>query len=112
MRIVLWFVVGLVRALLGFEQLAAALGIASGVLAPGVAFGLRQALGEVIAGIYLLKDEQFVRRRRITADSETGVIEHVGLRPRKLRSKDDQRLTVIADDPIESTWKLHPAERS
>lgn len=66
----------------------------------------------MVAGVYLIKDEQFVRGRRITADSETGVIEHVGLRRTKLRSKDDQGLTVIANDRIESKWKLHPEERS
>ncbi len=112
-RIVLWFVVGLVTlALLGYEQLATALGTASGFLALGIAFGLRQALGEVIAGVYLIKDEQFVRGRQITTDSETGVIERVGLRRTKLRSKDDQSLTVIASDRIESKWKRHLEERS
>lgn len=107
-KIVLWFVVGLVTlALLGFEQLATALGTASGFLALGVAFGLRQALSEIIAGVYLIKDEQFVRGQRISTDSETGIIEHVGLRRTKLRGDDDQDLTVISNDRIESKWKLH-----
>ncbi len=66
----------------------------------------------MIAGVYLIKDEQFVRGRQITTDSETGVIERVGLRRTKLRSKDDQSLTVIASDRIESKWKRHLEERS
>jgi small-conductance mechanosensitive channel len=107
-RVLLWFVVGLVTlALLGFEQLATALGTASGFLALGVAFALRQALSEVVAGLYLIKDEQFIQGQRITTDSETGTIEHVGLRRTKLRSDEDQDLTVISNDRIESKWKLH-----
>lgn len=107
-RAVLWFVVGLVTlALLGYEQLATALGTASGFIALGIAFGLRQALSEVVAGLYLIKDEQFIQGQRITTDSETGTIEHVGLRRTKLRSDEGQDLTVISNDRIESKWKIH-----
>lgn len=107
-RLLLWFVIGLVAlALLGFEQLATALGTASGFLALGVAFGLRQALSEIVAGVYLIKDEQFIQGQRITTDGETGIIEHVGLRRTKLRSDDSQDLTVISNDRIESKWQLH-----
>jgi small-conductance mechanosensitive channel len=104
----LWFVIGLVTlALLGFEQLATALGTASGFLALGITFGVRQALSEVIAGLYLIEDEEFVRGQRITTDSETGTIEHVGLRRTKLRSDESQDRTIISNDRIESKWKLH-----
>jgi small-conductance mechanosensitive channel len=107
-RTLLWFVIGLVTlALLGFEQLATALGTASGFLALGITFGVRQALSEVIAGLYLIEDEEFVRGQRITTDSETGTIEHVGLRRTKLRSDESQDRTIISNDRIESKWKLH-----
>lgn len=107
-RTVLWFVVGLVTlALLGYEQLATALGTASGFVALGVTFGLRQALSEVLAGLYLIEDEQFIQGEQITTDDETGTIEHVGLRRTKLRTDEGQDLTVIANDRIESKWTLH-----
>lgn len=110
-RTVLWFVVGLVTlALLGYEQLATALGTASGFIALGVAFALRQALSEMIAGLYLIEDEQFIQGQRITTDSETGIIKHVGLRRTKLRTDQGQNLTVIANDRIESKWTLHAEE--
>lgn len=107
-RTVLWFLVGLITlAFLGFEQLATALGTASGFLALGVAFGLRQALSEIIAGLYLIKDEQFIQGQRITTDDETGLIEHVGIRRTKIRDPNSNQLTVIANDRIEAKWTLH-----
>lgn len=107
-RTVLWFGVSLIAlALLGFEQLATALGTASGFLALGIAFGLREALSELIAGLYLIKDSQFVQGARVSTDGETGIIEHVGIRRTTLRSDETGHLMVIANNRIEPKWTLH-----
>jgi len=108
LRVVLWFGIGLVAlALLGFEQLATALGTASGFFALAVAFGLREALGELVAGLYLIKDDRFVQGARISADGETGVVEHIGIRRTTFRSDETGDLTVVANNRIEPKWTLH-----
>jgi small-conductance mechanosensitive channel len=107
-RAVLWFGISLVAlSLLGFQQLATALGTASGFLALAVAYGMREALSEAIAGLYLINDERFVQGRRVSTDDETGVIEHVGIRRTKLRTEDSGELTVIANNRVEPKWTLH-----
>ncbi len=108
LRSVLWFGISLVAlSLLGFEQLATALGTASGFLALAVAYGMREALSEAIAGLYLINDDRFVRGRRVSTDDETGVIEHVGIRRTKLRTEANGELTVIANNRVEPKWTLH-----
>jgi small-conductance mechanosensitive channel len=107
-RSVLWFGISLVAlSLLGFQQLATALGTASGFLALAVAYGLREALSEAIAGLYLINDDRFVEGRRVSTDDESGVIEHVGIRRTKLRSEESGTLTVIANNRVEPKWTLH-----
>jgi len=107
-RGLLWFGVCLIAlSLLGFQQLATALGTASGFLALAVADGLREALSVAIGGLYLINDEQFVEGRRVSTADETGRIEHIGLRRTKLRDDEDGELTVISNNRIEPKWTLH-----
>lgn len=108
LRSVLWFGISLVAlSLLGFQQLATALGTASGFLALAVAYAMREALSEAIAGLYLINDDRFVQGHRVTTDEETGVIEHVGIRRTKLRTGSDDNLIVIANNRVEPKWTLH-----
>jgi small-conductance mechanosensitive channel len=108
LRSVLWFGISLVAlSLLGFQQLATALGTASGFLALAVAYGMREALSEAIAGLYLINDDRFVEGNRVSTDDETGVIEQVGLRRTKLRTETEGTVTVIANNRVEPKWTLH-----
>lgn len=108
LRVVLWFGSSLVAlSLLGFQQLATALGTASGFLALAVAYALRDALSEVIAGVYLVQDDRFVQGRRVSTDDRTGTIQQVGLRRTTLRDEESDAVIVIANNRIEPRWTLH-----
>jgi len=108
LRVVLWFGSSLVAlSLLGFQQLATALGTASGSLALAVAYALRDALSEVIAGVYLVRDDRFVQGRRVSTDDRTGTIQQVGLRRTTLRDEENGEVIVIANNRIEPRWTLH-----
>jgi small-conductance mechanosensitive channel len=102
----LWFSALLITlSILGFSEIAAALGTATGFVALGVSFALKDVLSDTVAGVYLAKDPDFNNGDRIQVDGNEGVIENVGLRKTRLRLEDGN-LRVINNSDAEKKWTL------
>lgn len=100
----LWFSAALVTlSILGFSEIAAALGTAAGFVALGVSFALKNVLSDTVAGIYLAKDPDFNNGDHIEVDGVSGEIIEVGLRKTRLRLE-DENLRVINNSDAEKKW--------
>ena len=101
---VLWF--GAALALLkivGMPDVAASLGTATGFVALGVAFALKEMLADTVAGVYLLQDADFNEGDRVTTASVTGTVVGIDLRKTRIRG-DDGDLIVVANRDVEKKW--------
>ncbi|MFB6354497.1 MAG: mechanosensitive ion channel domain-containing protein [Halobacteriales archaeon] len=99
----LWFSVGLgVLAILGLEEIAAALGTASGFVALGVAYALSGMIADAVAGVYLLRDPDFNPGDAVVVGDMTGVVEAIELR--KTRFAVDGDTVVRGNADIEKRW--------
>ncbi|MFB6104500.1 MAG: mechanosensitive ion channel domain-containing protein [Halobacteriaceae archaeon] len=105
----LWFAVLLAfLAILGLNQIAAALGTATGFVALGVSYALSGMLADAVAGIYLLRDPDFSVGDRVTAGDMTGTVEKIDLR--KTRFDVDGDTVVRANADVEKRWTRLDAE--
>lgn len=103
-RIFMWFWAALITlSILGFSGIAASMGTASGFVALGVAFALKNVISDTVAGVYLAQDKDFNSGDRVIVDSEEGVIEEVGLRKTRLRLESGD-LRVINNTDAEKKW--------
>ncbi len=99
----LWF--GVVLAFLsvvGLDEIAAALGTASGFLALGVSYALSGMIADAVAGIYLLRDPDFNVGDTVTAGDTTGEVTQIELRKTRIAVGDDT--VVRANAEIEKRW--------
>ncbi|NHN48595.1 mechanosensitive ion channel [Halostella sp. JP-L12] len=104
--ILLWFAVALAfLSVLGLGRIAAALGTASGFVALGVSYALSGMIEDAVAGIYLLRDPDFMPGDRITSGEKTGEVKAIELR--KTRIEVDGDTLVRANGKIESEWTKH-----
>lgn len=102
----LWFSAILIAlSILGFSEIAAALGTAAGFVALGVSFALKDVLSDTVAGIYLAKDLDFNNGDQVEVDGIKGEITNVGLRKTRLRLEDGN-LRVINNSDAEKKWTL------
>jgi small-conductance mechanosensitive channel len=102
----LWFGVFLTfLSMVGFEELAAALGTATGFLALGVSYALKDMVADAVAGVYLLRDHDFMPGDTVTVDGITGEILAIELRKTRLRVDGD--IEVRANNKIEGKWRKH-----
>lgn len=102
----LWFSAILITlSILGFSQIAAALGTAAGFVALGVSFALKDVLSDTVAGVYLAKDPDFNNGDNVEVDGVKGEITDVGLRKTRLRLEDGN-LRVINNSDAEKKWTL------
>jgi len=84
-------------------DIAASLGTATGFIALGIAFALKEMIADTVAGVYLLQDADFNEGDRVTTASVTGTV--VGIDLRKTRIKDDNGdLIVVANRDVEKKW--------
>ena len=66
----MWFLAALITlSNLGFSQIAAAMGKATGFVALGVSLALKDLLSDTVAGIYLAKDSDFNNGDQLKAGS-------------------------------------------
>ena len=101
-----WFWTLLVSlSILGFSGIASSLGTASGFVALGVAFALKNVISDTVAGAYLAQDSDFNSGDNIEVDGVEGVIEDVGLRKSRLRLESGD-LRVINNSVVEKKWTL------
>jgi small-conductance mechanosensitive channel len=101
--VVLWFAVALAfLSVVGLEEIAAALGTASGFLALGVSYALSGMIADAVAGVYLLRDPDFEVGDEVTAGDTTGEVAAIELR--KTRIDVDGDTVVRANAEIEKRW--------
>jgi len=99
----LWFGVLLAfLSVIGLEQIAAALGTATGFLALGVSYALSGMLADVVAGVYLLRDPDFMPGDTVTVGDMTGEVRAIELRKTRFTVEDD--VVVRANAEIEKRW--------
>jgi len=102
----LWFSAVLITlSILGFSEIAAALGTAAGFVALGVSLALKNVLSDTVAGIYLAKDLDFNNGDKVEVDGVKGEIKDVGLRKSRLKLEDGN-LRVINNSDAEKKWTL------
>jgi len=101
--IFLWFAVGLAfLSIVGLEQIAAALGTATGFVALGVSYALSGMIADAVAGVYLLRDRDFNPGDVVTVGDTTGEVVSIELRKTRFAVEDDT--VVRANAEIEKRW--------
>ena len=101
----LWFGVGLsFLSVVGLEQIAASLGSAAGFLALGVSYALSSVIADVVAGVYLLRDEDFMPGDRVDIGGTVGVVQSIELRKTRLTVNDGEDTMVRNNAEIEKKW--------
>ena len=90
--------------LAGFGAFISALGIFAGAVALAVGFAAQDLLGNFIAGVFILKDRPFEVGDWIEWDGHSGRIEDIDLRVTRIRTFDNERITVpngdLANNPV------------
>lgn len=102
--IFLTFAVGLsFLSIVGLEGLAASLGTATGFLALGVSYALSNMIADAVAGVYLLRDPDFMPGDRVEIDDTVGEVRAIELRKTRLRVDGDT--VVRGNAAIEEQWR-------
>lgn len=105
----LWFGVLLsFLSIVGLSDIAAALGTASGFLALGIAYALSSMIADAVAGVYLLRDPDFMPTDTVTVGDMTGTIKTIELR--KTRFDVDGDTVVRGNADIEKRWTKRTPE--
>ena len=100
----MWFwVILIAMSILGFSGIAASMGTASGFVALGVAFALKDVISDTVAGAYLAQDSDFNSGDKVIVDGTEGVLEDVGLRKTRIRLENGD-LRVISNSDAEKKW--------
>ena len=100
----LWFSVILITlSILGFSEIAAALGTAAGFVALGVSLALKNVLSDTVAGVYLAKDPDLNTGDTVEVDGVKGEVTDVGLRKTRLKLEDGNT-RVINNTDVEKKW--------
>ncbi|QCJ46053.1 MULTISPECIES: mechanosensitive ion channel family protein [Haloprofundus] len=101
---VLALAVGLMLA--GFGTVIAALGVFGGALALAVGFAAQDLIGNFVAGVFILKDKPFEVGDWIEVGDITGRVEDIDLRVTRVRTFDNERITVpngeLANNPLKN----------
>lgn len=93
--------------ILGFDELARVVGTLSGAIIIVASYAMKEAVGEVVSGLYLIHDEKFVEGNKVTADGVTGSVVEVGIRRTRIEDEDNEDLTTISNSEIEPKWTYH-----
>ncbi|PSP75481.1 hypothetical protein BRC81_15785 [Halobacteriales archaeon QS_1_68_20] len=102
--ILLWFAVGLTfLSVVGLDGIAASLGTATGFVALGVSYALSGMIADVVSGVYLLKDPDFMPGDTVTVGDVTGDVRAIELR--KTRLTVDGDTLVMANADVEKRWR-------
>ncbi|MFW6321404.1 MAG: mechanosensitive ion channel family protein [Halohasta sp.] len=102
--VLLWFGAGLTLFnIVGMDDVAASLGTATGFVALGIAFALKEMLADTVAGVYLLQDPDFNEGDTVKTADVTGTVAGIDLRKTRIRS-DDGDLVVLANRDVEKKW--------
>jgi small-conductance mechanosensitive channel len=89
-------------SIVGLTAIAASLGTATGFLALGVSYALSGMLADAVAGIYLLRDPDFMPGDRIDVGGTVGEVKAIELRKTRFRVEGDTMVRGNAE--IEKKW--------
>jgi small-conductance mechanosensitive channel len=99
----LWFGVALsFLSIVGLEVIAASLGTATGFLALGVSYALSGMIADAVAGVYLLRDPDFMPGDTVDVGGTVGEVRAIELRKTRLDVEGDT--VVRANAEIEKKW--------
>jgi len=99
----LWFGVGLsFLSVVGLDGIATSLGTAAGFLALGVSYATSNMIADAVAGVYLLRDEDFNPGDTVDIGGTVGVVRSIELRKTRLTVEDDT--VVRGNAEIEKKW--------
>lgn len=106
----LWF--GAILALfkiLGLGDIAASLGTATGFIALGISYALSDMIEDTVAGVYLLRDEDFEVGDRVVVGTTEGDVTAIGLRKSRLR-EDSGDTVIVRNRDVEDRWTKRTPE--
>lgn len=99
----LWFGAALsFLSIVGLDGIAASLGTATGFLALGVSYALSGMIADAVAGVYLLRDPDFMPGDTVDIGGTEGVVKSIELRKTRLTVGDDT--VVRGNAEIEKKW--------
>ena len=99
----LWFGVALsFLSIVGLDGIATSLGTATGFLALGVSYALSGMIADAVAGIYLLRDPDFMPGDTIESGGTEGTIKSIELRKTRISAGEDT--VVRGNAEIEKKW--------
>lgn len=99
----LWFAVGLsFLSVVGLDGIATSLGTAAGFLALGVSYALSEMIADAVAGVYLLRDPDFMPGDHVRVDDVDGEVLSIELR--KTRLDVEGNTVVRGNSEIEKEW--------
>ncbi|WP_435064127.1 mechanosensitive ion channel domain-containing protein [Halobaculum sp. EA56] len=106
----LWFGVGLsFLSIVGLDGIATSLGTAAGFVALGISYATSGMIADAVAGVYLLRDEDFNPGDTVDIGGTVGVVKSIELRKTRLAVDDDT--VVRGNAEIEKKWtKIGDAE--
>ncbi|WP_369682189.1 mechanosensitive ion channel family protein [Haladaptatus sp. AB618] len=90
----------------GFEGVIAAFGVFAGAIVLAIGFAAQELLGNFVAGIFILKDRPFTVGDWIEWSGGEGQVEDIDLRVTRVRTFDNERITVpngdLANDAVKN----------
>jgi small-conductance mechanosensitive channel len=89
-------------SVVGLDDIAASLGTATGFLALGVSYALSGMIADAVAGIYLLRDPDFMPGDTIESGGTEGTIKSIELRKTRISVGEDT--VVRGNAEIEKKW--------
>ena len=89
-------------SIVGLPAIAASLGTATGFLALGVSYALSEMLADAVAGVYLLRDPDFMPGDEVDVGGTVGEVKTIELRKTRLRVGEDTMVRGNAE--IEKKW--------
>jgi len=104
-RGVVWFAaVAIAFTVAGYGSFLSAFAVFGGAIALAVGFAAQDLLGNFVAGVFILRDEPFEVGDWIEWDGNSGRVEDIDLRVTRVRTFDNERITVpngdLANDAV------------
>ncbi|NHX36719.1 MULTISPECIES: mechanosensitive ion channel domain-containing protein [Halolamina] len=100
----LWFGIALsFLSIVGLEQIAASMGTAAGFLALGISYSLSNMIADAVAGVYLIRDPDFMPGDRVKVGDVSGTVTTIELRKTRFRDENDDTV-VRGNAEIEKKW--------
>lgn len=96
---------------MGLSQLSLALGGSVALVAMALATGLNNVTQDLLAGIFLLGDEEFVIGRRVRAGGVEGVLEELTIRKARIRDQEGNLHTVPNRTIDQGTYVIFAPEK-